>query len=244
MWEMNAIGLFCCLAALATITSGVKIQCIYSITNWGDYYGGVQYTCRGTVISEENPLTFTDISGTHLAGKREADVKAFWVDDSNTLTKIPNGLENFFPDLEIFDWYGGVSSIDSSTFKPFPNLLRLNFYENKIATLDSDLFKYTRKLRLISFYHNLLRNVGNDLLTGLTELNHVEFRSNPCINAFGFTPQAIQGLKSQLSIKCPPFPATTTISTTSEPNECPISCTRIEEIERRLSALENSSEEG
>lgn len=127
------------------------------------------YLCEVTIINVENSTTVTEVSGTHLEGKNNEDVKAFVIRNQTTITKIPEGIEKFFADLELFIWeFGHISTIDSSTFKPFPNLVFIDLGNNRLVTLNSNLFQHTRKLRVISFAGNLLEQVGHDLLTGLT----------------------------------------------------------------------------
>lgn len=202
---MKAIELFCSFAALAALTSGVTIQCNYSIENGAGIYNNY-YVCAATVISEENPTTVTEINGTHLTGFNNAfnndHVKGFWMQNEN-LSSTPKGIENFFPNLEEFAWYSGISTIDSSTFKPFPELLRIGFGSNKIVSLDGNLFQYTRKLQEINFSRNKLEHVGHDLLKGLTAT--VLFGSNPCISARAYSIEEIQELNLLLPIRCPPL---------------------------------------
>lgn len=204
---MHSIGLFFCLAFLATFTSGVKIQCIYTIDI---LIADGLYTCWVTRISMGNPLTVTEISGAHEGGRSNADVKAFAFfghEIHNTTPEtIPKGIENFFANLEVFRWVNGsISTIDSTTFKPFPNLFYINLSFNKLVSLDGDLFQHTRKLERIDFNNNLIKHVGRDLLTGLTNLTVAFFFSNPCINAGTDTLKGVQALKLLLPQLCPPF---------------------------------------
>lgn len=248
---MKAIRLFCCLTVLAAFTSGVKIECDYKLLE------GKYYTCSAKVISVENPTTIAEITGTHWIAKTNADVRGFQMKYHKVLTAIPEGIEKFFKDLEAFWWLdGNISTIDSSTFKPFPNLQVINLYNNKLVSLDGDLFQHTRKLRAIHFERNLLEHVGHDLMTGLIGPNGllvVNFTSNPCTKGSSFDSdhQKIQEINLQLPIKCPPLfhptttaaSATTTISkdNNSEPNECPISCMgRIEKLEKRIREMVSS----
>lgn len=82
---MEPIQLLSVLAVLASFTVGVEIQCNYEIKNYG--YGDF-YACNATVINVENAATVTSISGDHMTGKGNADVKGFVIFYHKILTKI------------------------------------------------------------------------------------------------------------------------------------------------------------
>lgn len=106
---MKAIALFSCLALFAAITSAVEIHCNFSIESG---ISGPLYVCDGVVVSLEN-LSAAVISGTRLEWKTDEDVTAFWMSHQEILTKIPNGIDKLFANLEIFQWYNGnISTID------------------------------------------------------------------------------------------------------------------------------------
>lgn len=157
-------------------------------------------------------------------------MKGFRIFNHKILTTIPNGIGNFFANLESFHWWAGnISSVDSSTFRPFPNLLSIQLGDNRIVAVDGDLFQFTLKLQRIYFSGNLLRHVGHDLLTGLADLTYARFESNSCINAIAETPQQIQELSLQLAVQCPP-------------NECPSIC-MINEMAERITDVERQTSE-
>lgn len=210
---MKAIGLFSCLALLATFTYGVEIECSYDSVYWDT---GPMYTCRAKIFSTDTPTNVTNIIGPHSAGRNNANVKGFSVTKHQFLTSIPKGIEKFFPNLEAFRWtHGRISTIDSSPFRKFPNLLIINLGHNKLLTLDGHLLQPMRNLRWIYFDNNLLKHVGLGMLTGLTDLIWVDLASNPCIHEWADTPEKIHQLKIQLPIQCPPLTN----------YECPDTCT-------------------
>lgn len=89
---MTAIEIFCCLAALAAFTSRVEIQCNY-ITRGRGIVGNL-YICQATVINVEAPTIVIDISGIHMEGENNSDVKAFYAYIIHgILTKIPVGQQ-------------------------------------------------------------------------------------------------------------------------------------------------------
>lgn len=173
-------------------------------------------SCVATAVSMKNPTMVTKIEGIHRKPRTNANVTAFLINDPRkkglkTLSTIPNGIEKFFPQIQIFWWVvGNISTIDSTTFKPWPHLIIINLDYNKLTTLDGNLFQHTRKLRRIYFTSNLLQHVGLDLLTGLTKLERLGFSRNPCINNWAKNPQEIQEINRQLRTNCPPLKLTST----------------------------------
>lgn len=249
---MKAIKLLCSLALLAMFTSAVEIQCDFGNENFDNIVG--LYTCRVTVINMVDQAAVSKVTGTHFSDRNNADVKGFWILENKVLSIIPIGIETFFVNLEAFQWSSGnISSVESSTFQPFPNLLHIDLGDNKLVTLDGNLFQHTRKLQTIYLDTNSLMHVGHDLLTGMTDLTFAYFQGNPCIDAEANTKQQIQDLNLQLPIQCPPstnstdpptttHPATTITSTTSESNECTVRCTSNEEADEmktRIDVLES-----
>lgn len=230
------IGFFGSLAMLAAFTSGVKIQCNYSMINWGTVDGSL-YTCRVTVTSVENPAIITEISGNHLPGKFYDDVRAFTT-THNVLTAIPEGIQSFFANLEVFQWASGnITAIDPSTFAPFPNLSIIHLSANKLVSIDGNLFQHTRGIREIYFRNNLLQHVGFVLPASL---NWVDFRSNPCVNNLATNQLDIQRLRATLPFQCP------ALATTLDPPTTTITCKineEAQEMKRRIEDLEKQMSE-
>lgn len=211
--------------AFVAFSCGVEIQCNFAIMTFNGY--ARSYKCKPTFSSLENPTTFTEVSGTHQTGRSHADVIGFFVTGEKTLTKIPNGIEFFFTNLDEFVWTPGMlSSIDSNIFKPFPNIYIIDISDNKLVMLGNDLLEYTPNLKQAYFHRNLLKEVGQDLLTGLDYLKIVDFRFNQCISTRANTSELIQELKIQLQIQCPILDTSSTsmISTTKKPRKCPPDC--------------------
>lgn len=259
---MKLTNVLCCLTFISifAFTGGVKIQCRYQVAEW---FFGTFYSCEATITNVDNPTNVTEITGIHMSGQNDGSVKGIFVNGHRILTEIPNGIEKFFPNLEAFQWFqGNISTIGSSTFRPFPNLLSINVGDNQLVTLPGDLFQYTRKLKGIYFYINLLAHVGHGLFTGLSNLTEAVFTANPCINAFAVTPEQIQALNLQLPISCPPLNSTETTTqpgtaptvttalpvtiptTTISTDTCPISCSnKTSASEQRMVAMNAEMEQ-
>lgn len=191
---------------LIASTAGVRITCNFEDDNWG--FGRIIYTCKGSDITRENPAVITSITGQHLPGRTNSHVTGFLIHLNNFLTTVPDGVENFFPNLELIIWEAGIlTSINARLFEPFPNLKIVGFNGNKLVSLDGDLFKHSRNLQEIYVNGISLEHTGIGLLTGLNDLIFVEFRGNLCVDILAIQPHEIQQLKFQLINQCPPLPA-------------------------------------
>lgn len=168
---------------------------------------------------------------------KNADVKSLSVTKQPLVNWIPREIEKFFPDLtSIYFSESNITTISADDLKPFLNLLKLYLPNNKLVTLDGDLFQYTRKLQVVWIQINSLQHVGHDLLTGLNDLTMAYFHSNPCINIYATTREAVQQLNLQLPISCPPLETTTTVLTTITSGYCSSACSdQIKAAEQKVS---------
>lgn len=202
--------------AMISLVHCVTFICDFRSYSWS--FIGDQYTCyQPYVISDGNLTHVLNITGPHLSGKSNADVRAFYpYTDLKQFKRIPKGVEKFFPDLLAFVWpYGNLSTIAADDLKPFQNLQAFHAYGSGLVSLEGDLFKYTPKLEYISLDNNLLEHVGFGLLDNLRNLSQAYFRNNPCIDMAVVSPAGIQQIKFMLQNNCPPQAATVTTSSSS-----------------------------
>lgn len=207
MWASRLLS---CLGFLVVIvlTSGVEFRCRNLGVMVGQWNGfGAVFTCNlATVISLENPTTVTGING----NQSNAAVQAFRIVNHKILNAIPYEFENFYPNLDIFEWYNGnITTIDSDIFK-LPKLVYLDLGGNQIVTLESNLFQNTPKLWRIYFDRGLLEHVGHDLMTELVDLRFAYFAFNTCVSINANTREEVQEVNRQLPILCPPSAVTET----------------------------------
>lgn len=168
-------------------------------------YVGPVYYCSNGQLQEANSMTTLEaVGGAHVSGKSNADVRAMDVQSDRLVEYFPKGVDNFFPNLLMIQWFNGnLVSITAEDLRPFPGLRVLHLYINKIASLDSDLFQHTPNLAFINFATNQITSVGENLLTGLNHLTSVDFFYNPCISQGAWLPEEIQTLNERLPILCP-----------------------------------------
>lgn len=224
----------------------MNFNCQFQLKTWGDL--GEIYVCLATAEATTSSTTLEEVSGNHLSGRSNSDVRAVQTYQSPEFTRIPLGMENFFPDLLVIQfWNGNLTSVTAEDLKPYPNLRYLSLPVNHITTLDVDLFKFTTKIKDFVIPSNKIERVGENIFAFLPELRWVNFLSNPCFSYYADTPEQLQYLKSNLASRCPPLqtsttvsttisttlPSTTTSTTSKNPDECeiPIRCSINEEMD-------------
>lgn len=150
--------------------------------------------------SERN---LTVVKGTHEDGKGHANVEILEVCNELELTRIPQGIERFFPNLKALAWTNGnIKAISANDFKLFPNLTQVNLYNNRLTTLEGNLFEYNPNVTFVGFSFNSIAHVGHNLLSNLTKLKRSYFLFNVCINMYSYDKNSLSKLKRELKHKC------------------------------------------
>lgn len=237
---MAVVKLLIGATLVIALASGIEIDCNYEEKTFVTAKPIHLYTCRGTIISTENPRVITNITGIHLRGREDSDVKGIVI-ENRILDKVPRRIENFFANIEAFQWsHGNLSSVDASIFEPFQNMIFIHLGYNQLVTLESNLFQQNRNLREIRFARNVLRHVGHNLLSGLPSLMLADFTGNSCTGLFASNTQEVQVINLQLPIECPPSTTTpptgtSTAPPTTEDIDCPEETVR---LKKRIAELE------
>lgn len=200
-------------------SSALKFHCTFEIRTWNDL--GEIYICSATsevTATTTSSISLEEVVGNHLSGKSNEDVKGVVTYRSSEFTQIPLGMETFFPDLKLIQfWYGNISSVVAEHLRPFPNLVYLSLPVNHITSLDTDLFKYTTKIKDFVIPSNKIQRVGENIFSNLPELRWVNFLSNPCFSYYADTPEQLQYLKNSLAQYCPSSSSSTSTATSSLP---------------------------
>lgn len=196
-------------------SEGIVFNCRFTNISWN--YLPLTYTCEVRVEEVSgNDTALLDVRGTHLSDRTDYDVQGLAVFNHYSYTKIPSGIDGFFPNLTALQfWGGGFTSLSAEDLKPFPNLLLFVVGWNKLVTVNGDLFRYTPQLRTVDFSGNRIETVGIYVLAELTDLKSVDFTSNSCIHNKAVGRTEIEILKTDLVLRCPP--------TKPEPPQCPFS---------------------
>lgn len=192
------------LLGLMASSQALELTCFFINEIDLAYVGPVYYCSNGQLKEANSMTTLESVGGVHSDGKSNADVRAMDVQSDRLVEHFPQGVENFFPNLLMIEWFNGnLVSITAEDLRPFPALRVLHLYVNKIVSLDSNLFQHTPELVFINFASNSITTVGENLLTGLTHLTSVDFFYNPCISQGAWLPEEIRVLNERLPVYCP-----------------------------------------
>ncbi|KAG5669548.1 hypothetical protein PVAND_017435 [Polypedilum vanderplanki] len=187
---------------------------IFGFDDWSTV--GTFYECQTTNIPTSSGITVTNVTGKLDPGKNYNDVDSININGNWTLSFIPRGLSETFPNIKVFKiYFTTIDTFYGDEFNEFSELEWLVFANSNLTTISSRLFEKTPKIHLIHFSSTMIKRVGYDLFTPLnvTQLKHVTFEYATCINRrVNGNQTAIISLINELREKCSfdnEFPTTT-----------------------------------
>lgn len=170
---------FLLLSSFISLAQLVTLKCNFEMDAYKDY------TCfaKNFEITSKDDQTITEVSGVHLEGKSNADVKAFGVKDT-TIKFFPKDLAKYFPKLEIVDIENSeLSEITKSDLEQFGENLRTLFLaENDIENIDQNTFQSNPQLNSINLDGNHIKYVDSGAFTKLKNLVALQFENNVCFS--------------------------------------------------------------
>jgi hypothetical protein len=189
-----------------TSTSAFAIDCRFNLTNnW--IVIGRAYECYTTSLpSSPSDQTITDVSGAHLSGKTNNDVKMLHIYGSQSLGFVPRGVTALFPNLVAYYLrFTSFETLYGDEFDEIPQLQWLNIQNTQLQTISSRLFDATPNVKYVNFDSNKLQRVGSELFTHLNinQLEIVGFGSNPCIDEWAYSQSQVPALIEKLRAQCP-----------------------------------------
>lgn len=160
--EAKLLG-FIGLLALIVKTQSVELHCDYSKVIIKSY------SCMlfGVKVDATDSLSIT---GTHLNGKADSDVKymAFY---GSRINEIPNYIFSKFPNLDQLDiQISGVKGIDPDSLKGAKTLKKLHLRGNNVKSLEAETFVEARLLEVIVLHDNVIGAVDQNAFKNLSKL--------------------------------------------------------------------------
>lgn len=181
-------------------SQATTLQCGFAEDNWLSV--STLYTCNGVLSVTGDDSTILTVTGDHTGTNGNADVTGLSIYNQGLLTTIPPNFEEFFANIEAFEWvFGNLTSLTSDHLAQFPNLRILSVYGNGILQLAADLFTNNANLAHIDFGSNQLNYVQPSIFSGLS-LETALFQRNPCVSFSAATESAFAELVWYLNYQC------------------------------------------
>lgn len=180
------------------------LKCDFSVIAFWEI--GDKYGCNGEfIIEDREEMNVMKVTGSHLTGKTNKCVLGVKFLNP-AVTRLPRGMENFFPNLEaIYSETGELTEIAKDDFAPFPMLKQVHLYKHKIKVLNSDLFASNPNVMHVSFAGNPLTTIGRTTFTRISELKSLFLLGANCIDKAVINDRpGVEDLMATLYAKCPP----------------------------------------
>lgn len=166
-------------------------------------YWGLKYACVAknlkTTLSDRK---VTEVTGTHLDGKTNKDVKKVLIQHQNC-PYLPTNLGSHFENLEVL--YVMKSNVSHLTNDDLTGL-KLKIFDvsyNPIKRLHKDYFNGQDLIEIISFYDCELNYVEKGVLDPLVNLKEGHFQFNECVDYRGDDEGLLGDLRQELAF-CDP----------------------------------------
>lgn len=201
---LKNVLVICGLSSLVALSSGLMLECTYSMKPQDDL--GPLYTCDARVVRILDELYVVDISNrsVHMDGRSNIDVEALVYNE--TIGFVPRNVSAFFPNLQLFRADGiGSNSLTRADLVGFGRLTSLRFSNNNLTEIGNDLFIENPLMTRIHFDNNQIRHVAQNVFDQLPALHTLNINDNFCTDEFVFNDRnVIPNMLFQLLLKCPP----------------------------------------
>lgn len=129
-------------------------------------------------VDSEN-VEITGISGNHLLGKTNNDVKELWVVKNIESEFVPLKFCDFFENLERIDFYGTkIKKLNGKVLKNCAKVLKLCIFYTSLTSLPEDVFNDLTELQELLIYENKFVMLQANLVSKNTKLTKFSANSN------------------------------------------------------------------
>lgn len=196
------------LLLLCTLLSEIEafaIECSCSDYSYVSVLNESVYSCNVNNLDIRfNSGPVTDIIRIHENDKTNFDVKLLKI-HNQSCHEVPEKLGTFLVNLEGLEIVQSeLKYVKKSSMADFKNLKYLNLMKNQIETLARDLFEDNLMLEVIVICLNKLKIIGQVIFDNLRFIRHIDLRRNPCLCKKIDNKVNLQGLKKEITKKCPP----------------------------------------
>jgi hypothetical protein len=134
------------IAMMIMKVTSLKLNCRYKIVEdkegfWPYHEVEGFYECKATIGLFGDPREIENVAGNHLENKSFTDVKIFTLMDHKNLTRIPLGLNKFFPNIVSINMMrNGFTTIQRGDFDELRNAVYVNLPEGSFQTFGNYAF--------------------------------------------------------------------------------------------------------
>lgn len=149
-----------------------EVHCFYSNDN------SFGYSCRLRIQNPNGFNNFTVITGIHLSGMRNEDVR-YITRSSGSTTNIPSIICETFQKVERIEMhFFEIKLISDNSFENCKELNFLDFLTNNISIIDENSFIRNTKLEFLSFQLNQINELPSKLFEPMNKLEILGLISN------------------------------------------------------------------
>ncbi len=176
------------------------------------------YSCVLTTLNIKSKLLVRSITGKHLDGKKNDDVRALKIIGGGIISSlgnessdqvlsvcetIPSGIGSVFRNIEALTvWRSNLKTVSSRDLQQFGNLREVWLFTNELEYLESKLFQYNPNVEVVSFNANNIQSIGENFFNFLPKLQKAYFHYNPCVNGEADDATKLISLKNTIKEKC------------------------------------------
>ena len=173
-------NIFVIILFIIHVASSVVLKCDFKMKK---SYWGTEYACIATnFVTSLCDRKISEVKGTHLAGKTNADVKKLYVYKQNC-PFLPLDVSTFFVNLQIFYFKkSNVQHLFDGDLDGLNKLLIFDVSHNPIKVLGPNFFDGHETIEKISFHDCKLKTIHLNALMPLKNLKEAHFKENVCID--------------------------------------------------------------
>jgi hypothetical protein len=186
---------------LVSSVNSLHLNCNFVNGNLWTY--GPGYQCLGQLLQIGDPHRIEGITGTHLAGRTNDDVRILTI-NGQPIGSLPTNVGSIFPKLEGYECRGGrLTVLTKENFMDLPNLKQAELLDNELQEIDN-IFENNKELLTVRFANNPIRHVESQAFDHLDKLTQLHMHYT-CIHEWAINDRpAVLRIITQLISRCPP----------------------------------------
>ncbi|CAG9801219.1 unnamed protein product [Chironomus riparius] len=157
-------------------TLGQSLTCNYADSI---VLGQQRYVCTLNIQNPAGFDEFTEINGTHVEGRTNANVTGLYLTFSSRTINFPRIICSEFPNLAHINYaLMDVVEINENTFSGCPNVEWMRLWYNEIENIHERAFASNTRLRYLDLERNKFTTLPENVFNGLVNLEELELSNN------------------------------------------------------------------